>query len=307
VTIQTGYHSNHLNAILIHTLHLLHLLSTYLTTRLPFSWAWSESPGDPASFLPSTTTGFAVYPAEEGGRMVGRPVFSVGEGLAFGRAVSVRRAEKRKELSRPARGAGLAVDGRRDDDAVFEEDEEDEEEEDTHDQNDPDQEESWADTEDLRLWKKKAVLYVSTSREKWKRRQNAIHTSAGVGRVDREGHPDRIQREARSLHQRGHYQQQPKQPGENDRDGSADKPEKQPKRDKYQVKEDQMILGYAMLCYDVACLGWMNGVNLDLERSRSCLGQQEAGSEGAEVVDWEKVLNPLRVIGEMVKSERLGE
>ncbi|KAH8090407.1 UV radiation resistance protein/autophagy-related protein 14 [Filobasidium floriforme] len=303
----TGYHSNHLNAILMHTLHLLHLLSTYLTTRLPFSWAWSESPGDPASFLPSSTAGFAVYPAEEGGRMVGRPVFSAGEGLAFGRAASVRRAEKRKEQTRPTRGAGLAVDDRNDDDAVFEEDEEDEEEEGTYGQNDPDQEGSWSDKEDLRLWKKKAVLYVSTSREKWKRRQNAIHTSAGVGRVDREGHPDRIQPEARSHHQHGHYQQQPKQPGENDRDGSADKPEKQPKRDKYQVKEDQMILGYAMLCYDVACLGWMNGVNLDLETSRSRTEQHEAGREEADEVDWDKVLNPLRVIREMVRSERLGE
>jgi hypothetical protein len=307
VTIETGHHSNHLNAILIHTLHLLHLLSAYLTTRLPFAWAWSESPGDPSSFPSSSTAGFAVYPAEEGGRMVGRPVFSAGEGLAFGRAVSVRRAEKRKEQTRPNRGAGLAVDDRCDDDAVFEEDEEDEEEEGTHGQNDPDQEESWADKEDLRLWKKKAVLYVSTSREKWKRRQNAIHTSAGAGRLDREGHPDRLQPEARSQHQHGQYQQQLKQPGENDRDGSADKPEKQPKRDKYQVKEDQMILGYAMLCYDVACLGWMNGVNLDLERSRSRMGQHEAGREEADEVDWDKVLNPLRVIEEMVRSERLGE
>jgi hypothetical protein len=301
MAIQTGYHSNHLNAILIHTLHLLHLLSTYLTTILPFSWAWSESPGDPASFLPSSTAGFAVYPGEEGGRMVGRPVFSAGEGLAFGRAVSARRSEEREEQARPG-----DEEDRDDDDAVFEEDEEDKEEGDTHGQDEPGQEESWADKEDLRLWKKKAVLYVSTSREKWKRRQNAIHTSAGVGRVDREGHPDRIQHEARSLHQCGHYQQQPKQPGENDRDGSNDKPEKQPKRDKYQVKEDQMILGYAMLCYDIACLGWMNGVNLDLERSRSRMGQQEAGSGEGEV-DWEKVLNPLRVIGEMVRSERLGE
>lgn len=239
--------------------------------------------------------------------MVGRPVFSAGEGLAFGRAVSVRRSEKREEQAGPTTGARLgAVDDRIDDDAVFEEDEEDEEEEGTHGQDDPDQEESWADKEDLRLWKKKAVLYVSTSREKWKRRQNAVPTSAGAGRLDREGHPDRLQPDARSLYQHGQYQQQPKQPGENDRDGSADKPEKQPKRDKYQVKEDQMILGYAMLCYDVACLGWMNGVNLDLERSRSHLGQREAGSEEEEV-NWEKVLNPLRVIGEMVRSERLGE
>jgi hypothetical protein len=67
-----------------------------------------------------------------------------------------------------------------------------------------------------------------------------------------------------------------------------------------------MVLGYAMLCYDVACLGWMNGVNLDLETSRSRLRQREARNEEEEV-NWEKVLNPLRVIGEVVRSERLGE
>ena len=240
--------------------------------------------------------------------MVGRPVFSAGEGLAFGRAVSVRRAEKRKEQTGPTTGARPGVaEGRGDDDAVFEDDEEDGEEgEADRAQVGSNEEESWANTEDLRLWKKKAVLYVSTSREKWKRRQNAVHTSAGAGRVDREGHPDRIQPEARSQHQHVQHQQQPKQPGENDRDGSEDKPEKQPKRDKYQVKEDQMILGYAMLCCDVACLGWMNGVNLELQTSRPHVGRQEAENEEEEV-NWEKVLNPLRVIGEMVRSERLGE
>ena len=267
-----GNSSNHLNAVLSHTLHLLHLLSLYLTIRLPFTWAWSDSPAGPAAS--TSKPGFEVYPAAEAGRMIGKPVFTAGESLAFGRSVPLRRVDRGEtRAEHPVKRVTS------DDDAVFEDDDES-----NHGQNvgsDEQDSPDWADDEDLRLWRKKAVLYVSTSREKWKRRQSLLQPPVSTSVQPRE--------KTKSIDREGPAPRGSPPLGEGK---DAVKSEKQAKRDKYQVKEDQMILAYAMLCYDVDCLAWMNGVDL--------------ADRGGDEVDWDRVLNPLRLIWESVESETLG-
>jgi hypothetical protein len=133
----------------------------------------------------------------------------------------------------------------------------------------------WARAEDLDLWKKKSIFYVSTSRERWKRRH--MQSQAAPAASSTNTHSDL-----------------PPPSG----DPRATQPPNSDvkKKDKYRVKEDAMVLGYAMICYDVACLGWMNGVDL----------KSPGRGEGDEEVDWGRVLNPLRVIWELVHSEDLG-
>lgn len=168
------------------------------------------------------------------------------------------------------------------DEGVFEEDdngegsEEDQVGEEMNSKDDGDgSEPEWVRTEDLNSWRKKSIFYVSTSRERWKRRHMQSQAAPAVSTNDTK-------------------LDLPPNPG----DPRTTQPPNSDarKKDKYRLKEDAMILGYAMICYDVACLGWMNGVDL----------REPGRGEGNEEVDWGKVLNPLRVIWELVHSEDLG-
>lgn len=202
--------------------------------------------------------------------MVGRPVLGGGE-VVFGRSVPLRRD-----------GATVRRDDRTDDDndhgAVFE-----------NDSDEPGTSSDlldWAENEDPKLWKKKASLYVSTSRERWKRQQGqGVHeekhrtgSALPVSTLAAEIDPESQKPEEKT---------------------TTTATEKKPKRDKYQIKEDTMILAYSMLCYDVACLGWMCGVDLSLNR-------RESGKERGVEVDWDRVLCPLKVLWESVRSEGFG-
>ena len=215
--------------------------------------------------------GFQVYPLPSSGSsgsgwQVGKPVVWVDDSLGFGRFVKL--SAEREMASR--------------NEAVFEEDDLGEgsegdragEEEGSRDDEDG-AEPGWTRTENLDLWKKKSILYVSTSRERWKRRHMQSQAAPALPSTNTQS-------------------DLPLPPGDPRAHQAPNSDVK--KKDKYLLKEDAMILGYAMICYDVACLGWMNGVDLN----------SPGHGKGDEEVDWGRILNPLRVIWELVHSEDLG-
>ena len=151
-----------------------------------------------------------------------------------------------------------------------------------------------------RLPSRKAVLYVSTSREKWKRRQQEQqrdHHQTST-RPFRTGSPPPPSVAAPPAH------------------SSTTSTNTRATKNKYEVKEEQLALALAMVCCNTASLAWMCGVDLRrrrryrqhptndvvLEKSDSRL---DGADDGDDDIDWDRILNPLELIYEAVHSDAL--
>jgi hypothetical protein len=254
----TGIHSNHLNAALTHTVHLLHLLTTYLNITLPFNTTWSAAssyqinPNQPAARRP----GFSLYD-KLGEKMIGRPGFG-SDSWVFWRRVGI---------VPPSTGA------RANEGSQIGQLKEEEEE-----------------VGDLKVWKRKAQLYVSTSRERWKRRQ-----ASNAHNIP---------------HPHGQTEPDPSTTNQTDQKGAKETVGK----DKYQIKEDQLVLSYTMLIYNVCSLAWVCGVDLSKPWEKEGEGSEEGRNQNQDdgddaekwKVDWDRIIDPLRVIEEIIRSPGLG-